>query len=226
MPVVQLLPCHDQLAPSTSGPQEYYSVAESGIDHEGWAILRYQGAPDADPVSDRTSCTGTSYGLSRTILGSDHHPCQFLPPLKYRLSSHTSGVVCACIRVALSTAAAPCSVLNCPFAIFPPAMNLTCAPIDVLRNYNDSDPAPNSVCRVTTIARSLRAHACSPHGRQCLTSATVRYGVIVPCTIGRGAGAVPEPGVLPTGHQSPSLHDACGTAADAVQRRRHHPLRR
>jgi hypothetical protein len=38
-------------------------------------------------------------------------------------------------------------VLNCPFALYPPAMNMTCVPVDALRSAVD-DPPPNfpAVC--------------------------------------------------------------------------------
>ena len=37
----------------------------------------------------------------------------------------------------------PCTVLNCPFKMYPPANNTRCVPIDAMRNLNDSDIVPN-----------------------------------------------------------------------------------
>jgi hypothetical protein len=58
---------------------EYYSVAETGINHQGWALLRYAGAPEVDPepVAAPYNCLGWCrvHSFAAAVVGGDgaHH---------------------------------------------------------------------------------------------------------------------------------------------------------
>ena len=148
---------------------EWYSVAETGIDHEGWGILRYTGAPEVDPTSSPTTCTGVCNARGVPCL-----PCTSSARWPYsgidvmlsvlrcvgvfsggavfgaelpvcHLPTRTGKSCCGCRHSRRLSLGNPrrqrvCWDCRCCSDVLP--QNLTCAPVDVLRNQNATDPPP------------------------------------------------------------------------------------